>query len=167
VGERTGGRLLCAQKIFEPTHIRLLRGLGRSPLRSIECEFDHLFLVEPGLETGCAFCRSQGALESVWRVGERTGGRLLCAQKIFEPTHIRLLRRKWGEALCVASNVSSIICFWPSWVWRSGARFADLKERRRLWRVGERTGGRLHCAQKIFEPTHIRLLRRKWGEASA
>jgi hypothetical protein len=36
-------------------------------LRSIECEFDHLFLVEPRLTIGHALCGSQNALERLAR----------------------------------------------------------------------------------------------------
>ncbi|MEW6161394.1 MAG: hypothetical protein AB1813_28530, partial [Verrucomicrobiota bacterium] len=32
---------------------------------SIECEFDHLFLVAPGLTIGCASCGSQNASDAL------------------------------------------------------------------------------------------------------
>jgi hypothetical protein len=56
VGMRLGNWMACAQKISEPTHVRLLRGILNG--RSIECEFDHLFLVETPLTIGDALARS-------------------------------------------------------------------------------------------------------------
>jgi hypothetical protein len=70
----------CAQKKLEPTHVRLLREIWS--LRSIECEFDHLFLVE-----ACSTIRhdlpgSQIAKERFARRNALGPGRGLRAEKI-------------------------------------------------------------------------------------
>jgi hypothetical protein len=57
VGMRLGNWMACAQKRFEPTHVRLLREQN-AKLRRIECEFDHLFLVETTLTIGDALAGS-------------------------------------------------------------------------------------------------------------
>jgi hypothetical protein len=54
---RLGHWMVCAQKEFEPTHVRLLRERN-AKLRSIECEFDRLFLVETTLTIGDALAGS-------------------------------------------------------------------------------------------------------------
>jgi hypothetical protein len=61
-GIRTGSRLAGAQKTLEPTHVWLLPR-NKTSGRSIECEFDHLFLVAAPFTIGHAFCGSQKAAE--------------------------------------------------------------------------------------------------------
>jgi hypothetical protein len=162
---------------------------GQSHFRSIECEFDHLFLVETPLAIGDVICGSHdgqrsfcvasnvssiicfwsrrplaighalaGSLYSQrgWSRGNANGDRLACAQKILEPTHVRLLR---GIRVCVASNVSSIIYSWSRRTWQFVPRLPDPFTCSAIDRAGMRGGDRLACAQKILEPTHVRLLR--------
>jgi hypothetical protein len=91
-----------------------------------------------------------------WSRGNAQGDRLACAQKILEPTHVRLLRR---NTVFVASNVSSIICSWSRRPLAIGRALAGSHDGQRDWSRGNAQGDRLACAQKILEPTHIRLLR--------
>jgi hypothetical protein len=81
VGDRTGNRSACAQKRLEPTHVRLLREIGAVGLRSIECEFDHLFLVKTTSWQSVTRLPDLMTCSAIVRVGDRTGNRPACAQK--------------------------------------------------------------------------------------
>jgi hypothetical protein len=59
----------------------------------------------------------------------------------------------------VTSNVSSITCSWSKRAEPSVTRSPDLESRKNLLRAGMHSGLGTACAQKIFEPTHVRLLR--------
>jgi hypothetical protein len=105
-------------------------------LRRIECEFDPLFLAETPLAIGGALARSHDGQRD-WSRGNAQGDRLACARKKLEPTHIRLLRR---STVCVASNVSSITCFW----WRRPLAIGDVlagsHDGQRRWSRGNAQG---------------------------
>jgi hypothetical protein len=83
----------CAQKKSEPTHVRLLREAEFEIGRSIECEFDHLFLVKPPLNQRWRVCRSSMRPSAVGAWASSLAQVAACAQKKSEPTHVRLLRR--------------------------------------------------------------------------
>jgi hypothetical protein len=93
-GEGTGSRLTGAQKNLEPTYIRLLRGIMVG-LRSIECEFDHLFLVEACLTNGHGFRGSQKAAEALARRRGRWQSMARRAEK-FRADSRQAATRKWG-----------------------------------------------------------------------
>jgi hypothetical protein len=159
-GNAQGDRLACARKILEPTLIRLLRRIGG--LRSIECEFDHLFLVETSLGNRRRACRIplRPAPFVAWACERRSIG--LRAENIRADSRQAATGKLW---VCVASNVSSITCSWSRRPVAIGDALAGSLYGQRCWSRGNAQGDRLACAQKILEPTHVRLLRGNWGSA--
>jgi hypothetical protein len=91
-----------------------------------------------------------------WARRNAKGDRLACAQKKLEPTHVRLRRR---IEVCVASNVSSITCSWSRRPLTIGHALGGSHYGQRGWSRRSANGDRLACAQKMLEPTHVRLLR--------
>jgi hypothetical protein len=141
-GNAKGDRLACAQKKLEPTHVRLLRRIGG--LRSIECEFDHLFLVDARWTTRHDLPGSQIAKEPLAR-GDALG---VLARLARRKNESRLTSGCYGNRVCVASKVSSIICFWSRGTLAIGDVLGGSHDGQRRWSRGNAQGDRLACAQK-------------------
>ncbi|MEW6158447.1 MAG: hypothetical protein AB1813_13520, partial [Verrucomicrobiota bacterium] len=64
---------------------------------------------------------------------------MACAQKKLEPTHVRLLREPRFK-MAVASNVSSIICFWSKRLLVIGSALAGSQDGQRDFSRGNAHG---------------------------
>jgi hypothetical protein len=116
--------------------------------RSIECEFDHLFLVETPSTIRYALLRISNR-ESTLNAWACTRAQARLARRKYQS---RLTSGCYGESLmAVASNVSSIIFLWSRRAGPSVARSPDLNSQKHPKRVGMHPGPGTACAARKSE----------------